>query len=767
MAITDIQISEELETSAPSIKYRGDEGPKSPQEEQMMMADAILKEEYNKYVFDLLEIRPEATPMTIEEFRQMVIAEGQMSGGQPLPQDPTKPVNPFQPKPTGPVLPDRQMAAYGGIMGLDRRRKYGLGSSLKKTIRKIIPNEVAAVAEKAAPFIALAAPQFALPAALAGGLGRFDRTGSIGSGLKSGLMTYGLGTLSPGLPGVRDMGPKSGMFTTQPFDGQYNISNLFKNKQVSPDKIGYGEGKVDPKLAQAVKDQPTFVEKITNKISDFIPESTLGKVALGGGAIALGTQLLGQGPEETVSEIMDRGEGLDLDSIRLEVREAFKDETGQKLLALRNKYPYLGTQASKDVANMAMGGRIGYQDAGPVLDKQTTKMILDMYGRGMDIDTIQTITQQDPNAINAVIKLKNISRQMPREKLPQDNRIDDPLNRAYGGRIGKAEGGIMDLGGMEKDYRNTGGFVDLGAKEKADDVPARLSVNEFVFTADAVRNAGGGDIDKGAEVMENMMKNLEAGGQVSEESQGIQSLRAGGRAGFANGLTVDTDKVIEDIKKFSIPGLIGRGVKTGADKISDIDLETIIKVVSKITPSGMVMEKVTDFLVDRYGMSVDEAQMRIVNKLGTDANEGFKQPSGTSDEGYRMVGIESSAEDTSDIPIRNRLKNILSRAPSIEMPRPKRRFPDMDPGFTIPKPPLSPDATNLNPHQDINPLQTMEFRDRNGNGIEDRAEGIYDYDRDLIPFNPNRNKRFLPRPSRKNRLEEMFNTSERLSEVTG
>jgi len=44
--------------------------------------------------------------------------------------------------------------------------------------------------------------------------------------------------------------------------------------------------------------------------------------------------------------------------------------------------------------------------------------------------------------------------------------------------------------------------------------------NEFVFTADAVRNAGGGDIDRGAEVMENVMKNLEAGGQVSEESQG-------------------------------------------------------------------------------------------------------------------------------------------------------------------------------------------------------------------------------------------------------
>jgi hypothetical protein len=93
-------------------------------------------------------------------------------------------------------------------------------------------------------------------------------------------------------------------------------------------------------------------------------------------------------------------------------------------------------------------------------------------------------------------------------------------NYAVGGRVAAQEGGLMDLGGMEKDYRNEGGFVPIGKAEKADDVPARLSVNEFVFTADAVRNAGGGDIDKGAEVMENMMKNLENGGTVSEESQG-------------------------------------------------------------------------------------------------------------------------------------------------------------------------------------------------------------------------------------------------------
>jgi len=83
----------------------------------------------------------------------------------------------------------------------------------------------------------------------------------------------------------------------------------------------------------------------------------------------------------------------------------------------------------------------------------------------------------------------------------------------------------MDLGGMEKDYRNVGGFVPLGEEEKADDVPARLSKNEFVFTADAVRAAGGGDIDQGAEIMENVMKNLERGGEISEESQGLGGAR--------------------------------------------------------------------------------------------------------------------------------------------------------------------------------------------------------------------------------------------------
>jgi hypothetical protein len=112
-----------------------------------------------------------------------------------------------------------------------------------------------------------------------------------------------------------------------------------------------------------------------------------------------------------------------------------------------------------------------------------------------------------------------------------------PLNmRIAGSQFAFAEGGdvepvakktmpLLDMDGQEMDLRAEGGFVPIGRMEKADDVPARLSKNEFVFTADAVRNAGDGDVDKGAEVMYNMMKNLESGGDVSEESQGLSGAR--------------------------------------------------------------------------------------------------------------------------------------------------------------------------------------------------------------------------------------------------
>jgi len=85
----------------------------------------------------------------------------------------------------------------------------------------------------------------------------------------------------------------------------------------------------------------------------------------------------------------------------------------------------------------------------------------------------------------------------------------DLLGLKDGGVVKMKDGGIMDLGGKEMDMR-TGGFIPIGAKERADDVPARLSKNEFVMTADAVRAAGGGNINKGAKRMYETMNKLEA-----------------------------------------------------------------------------------------------------------------------------------------------------------------------------------------------------------------------------------------------------------------
>ena len=101
--------------------------------------------------------------------------------------------------------------------------------------------------------------------------------------------------------------------------------------------------------------------------------------------------------------------------------------------------------------------------------------------------------------------------------------IDD-YETYYTSRIGRALGGDVDVptgnvrenqaGIMELDYRDTGGRVPIGIKERADDVPAMLSKDEFVFTSKAVKNAGNGDVDKGAEKLYKVMNILENGGTV-------------------------------------------------------------------------------------------------------------------------------------------------------------------------------------------------------------------------------------------------------------
>ena len=90
----------------------------------------------------------------------------------------------------------------------------------------------------------------------------------------------------------------------------------------------------------------------------------------------------------------------------------------------------------------------------------------------------------------------------------------------------RSEGGIMEAkvptgqmrennaGVAERDYRQTGGFVPVGIKERADDVPAMLSKNEFVMTADSVRGIGNGSVEEGSKKLYNTMKQAEKVGKA-------------------------------------------------------------------------------------------------------------------------------------------------------------------------------------------------------------------------------------------------------------
>lgn len=191
--------------------------------------------------------------------------------------------------------------------------------------------------------------------------------------------------------------------------------------------------------------------------------------------------------------------------------------------------------------NKADGGRIGYADgAGPIplglVDYRGTPWerkiglfsnpdgsypgenmpnpIQALPRPGQYSTQIQSPSQTE--SIKEAIMSLPITRSNPlMNTLKKFNQVRDPrIARLLQQRQARAMGGIMNLkvGGLpaEMDYRASGGFVPIGKKERADDVPARLSKNEFVFTANAVRNAGGGDIRKGAKRMYNLMHQLEA-----------------------------------------------------------------------------------------------------------------------------------------------------------------------------------------------------------------------------------------------------------------
>jgi len=428
MAITDIQISDTLETGAPSIKYEGNEGPQDPRQEQMV---AQLKEEYMKYVFEMQEQGLE--PMSFQQFIEQVMAEGQMSSAQPM--------------------PNRQMAAYGGIMDLNSgRRAYGLGSVFKKITRPIK---------------------------------KFAKS-DLGKAALTAAAVYGLGG---GFGGP----------------GNWGLNKGFSFGKMIPNLKSMAVGKP----ASWTKPASTHAVDIMRGGTNYIP-GTKGIIGAAGElsplkalgyASALPLAGVGMGEQESLDlglNIPDSQKfDVDFSQMRKDIGDAVTSGVKENFDEVLTKYGLIeGVNINRweDIrTGSAEGGRAEFYEGGLSIPSENTME-----------DARKTAMQDRLGGITEIMKQADLYRQ------------------GDVGQMYMAEGGLMDLGGMEKDYRNDGGFVPIGGKEKADDVPARLSKNEFVFTADAVRGAGGGDIDKGAEIMENVMKKLENSGRISEESQGLK-----------------------------------------------------------------------------------------------------------------------------------------------------------------------------------------------------------------------------------------------------
>ena len=585
--------------SGSSIKYEGD-----IVEPQMKMAEwqgdpgTDSREEVREAWKDYLKYRQQGGTKTWQQFMPIWIRTNLAQGG----------IARFYNG--GRALGARRRArAYGGIMDLGGRRRYGIGSWFQEKIKDPIVNTVKKIWDSPVGKAAILGTAANLGTKAVTGESILERVGetgvgqAIGTGIQKAKDIFGISgptdvvkTGDPTQQGDYDITGKKILETGATGGWTQGIKNILTGVgEAAAGKDGSalsGWGKIAgigiPAIAAGLWKQPEtdlpegrqfgtpealeatrLMAQLTTPMEaakqglHFVPELEARKYSPEQYAAAYGAAQGGRigfakGTSKTNFQTWLKNKGYKIQSLM----------QPEELAPLRAEF------LREYGADKAQGGRIGYANAGNVEDyyegrgtpKERAEEIGGSYTNWKDFmyhsgaslvddldyykyeeglskeETIKMYEQEWEDSIesgayephqttsfgNTPIRSKDQIREIIEEgwdmvKAPiADTGI---ATVAQGGRIGAQEGGLMNLGGMEKDYREEGGFVPIGGQERADDVPARLSKNEFVFTADAVRAAGGGDIDAGAEVMENVMENLERGGQVSEESQGLEGAR--------------------------------------------------------------------------------------------------------------------------------------------------------------------------------------------------------------------------------------------------
>ena len=461
--------------------------------------------------------------------------------------------------------------AEGGMGNLVEREQYGIGSKLKSFVRKIIPNEISSIAVKAAPFVAPFNPALAAAMAGIGGFDQTGRIGSslLSAGLTYGGGQLARGIGGAGFQGNPFTGVDfSGGFTSgigslfSSPTGNLPFGSFSTPTQTLIQTTPGYTGGVD--LAPSELTGRTAEELQKGQLLQSAKELETGMGRSQAELIKTYGTPSGTGP--TYGELLKKAGSFE--NVPLSERfNAVKDLSTKALTDLYTK-PIPGqpgkTQLDKTALFATLSGASSYYEAlqlakkagipeGEFSEADYQRLKIDpkkkkyqevlkpesfgirptAAGGGLMNEGVLsiTLTPNEPrenfqvggmkkdmsnNRYSQIIQLIRDAESIGDFERAEELRLDlfRETKKAKGGKINYPMGNEIPVrqnqGGIsELDLRAKGGYIPVGIKEKADDVPAMLSRNEFVFTADAVRGAGNGSINKGAQKMYKLMKSLE------------------------------------------------------------------------------------------------------------------------------------------------------------------------------------------------------------------------------------------------------------------
>ena len=371
---------------------------------------------------------------------------------------------------------------------------------VSKVLDKVIPNEIKPFLPYAAAFAPMIAPgimgafgnTMLSRAAMGGGLNIFGQLAQEGNEGDINLLSAGLGALTGAMTGPN----AASDFRAMQSANKLQDANITRTALQKAGDFGLeGLAKGSDIFAAGMKD----------------PFSMAGlKAASLPAATATGDLMFAQAKrdQDEYDRMMEEDAASDAES------------DAQRAFAIRRAMEATGATEEEIedaiyAAGYKTGGRVGLRfggigDAVENIEDAEMKEAAKFAMQDMDIpmmDLVEEFEIQFKRKPNSLEELKQFYKDRYEYKGPGDVKMQEEIKEKV--VMEAKDGGLMNLGGKEMDLRK-GGFVPIGKKERADDVPARLSKNEFVMTADAVRAAGGGSVNKGAKRMYDIMNKLEA-----------------------------------------------------------------------------------------------------------------------------------------------------------------------------------------------------------------------------------------------------------------